>query len=1589
MRNYYLKELIVAMLIFVVSFSNLSYGANGSFENLKLVLQDEPETTISNNKEVDISFTLKNVNPNDLSISQAVIRIENVTSDQSVLPTNPAISDFTIQANSTHLISGLQIISSNKYSQLSAGAYVVKLEYRLGDVIYTLPLSFFRKFNPTQIDTYEIGKNDYQGLPVYTLKGGMSAEYAVQKSLAALNSGVSHTWDVRRKLDGTLDLPGGGPVSVYSSLNFLEKSIKKTVDLYNAELGSETDFNTVIISTGVPSAPYLSYYMGAPILPLHFLVSVNSFAEVQSIVHSGIKDGYSCYATAGYDPSIKGEGVAWIKLLDLPNEYKKFILDHNVRNVIIMGATESGFGETQARRISFKFPVSSPTMYNQGSIYVMTHGGDQGLSYLRNYFKDYDLQTMEPQRSISDWESGITKTQIENFKQSIEYNNSSIYIYAIEGSESIGFYNITMDLSLKFAQKNISKLGTSPIEGIAMNEYLIGYPAYETQKGQIPMLYWQELGNEKNTAARVKNLLSYKISQVYPSRDFNAIPVKFNAKRNRKSFVKELKSIGMKNVTQNTWQKADVWNTSDGMEAPCELVAKDIIANFGGASGFKNYHSNLQKLTIEDLKNMAINDDGSSLDSHPEPVVTTNVASIPEAGLEIKRYEYPANPYWNSREQLKEIAIYDYNSYNSQPTFLGWLDGYSKTGNDRKQRITISQFDLGNSSDEYELKVSYKFHPKEEDGFQSYDPANGDEQNMDCFEYTKVPKTSWLDIPSRVMAREGAMWVVNGSVYDWDYNGVPGVVPFIKKDGQIKAQPQILSYKGEGAFAWNWGAQKSATIISRPKEISGTNTVAELGSLFNNETSQYTNALAGMTYMKDGEAYNIYGLQPSWMLYYPGFSPKHMGPSGTAIRCFLSNPNPQACNEVLRRAWGTVEYAPAEEGWNDCSRLTENEFIKRFSTLAYRQYDKLFERVPNARTYVAIKDNKLDVGIIDGDLGNFADARGVNYSKTFGMKNSEVSNYYQYKGYDKLINLDGGSSSQIWFNAKGPLHDWTGYPLVQDNQGPYYSRLVSSFLMLVPKKHTEEISQYRSINDQYLVLDNSKLTFNYNDNTDHTLDKAFISLSPSMPLLNDSEGMIAGNFKIENLKAAKGAVLFYQGEDTYYEDTEGESTVVPTLRNMLLIGIGKIPNYALKRIKKKPLLPEVGDAEELSQLLTLNDQAFYFIKIADGKVVQYKFEDVSSFDKYIDNRWHSFLVYNGPNPDHTQTYVTLTKVDNIDIEGKGTYSPPVYDLDLRKDLFEMDVTTHMAIGTANIDGRFVTGNAKLAVDNYLFVNGNIALQNLLSDIHTISSTLTTETNLPDLGNKYYATNTYALQFEESSGMHSFSLSENSNNTYLYGLNLNTIRLKNLKDLPSFALAPGNYYMVDQANRCLAQNAKGNFEWQLYRDGNDISNWDVCSKVSVTDEGGTGYERSFKLKDRPEFIGIDTANSTVLEIPQSNGKQASNYPLIAGQSKVVLKPYQLGNDPSTTTPVALLEDGRGSFSYSFFDVGTVNPSAASGASSLSSSLSPAKIAGIAIGATIGTSLVVGGGSFATYRYFNNLSTRGYNKIENIEMKEKCD
>lgn len=83
--------------------------------------------------------------------------------------------------------------------------------------------------NEQSLLTYDIQKLDYQGLPVYRQIGDMSAGFGVLKTIVAFDQGIAATME---------EAPQGGTYPVAPTPEFLQRSVRKTVEPYNSEIGA-------------------------------------------------------------------------------------------------------------------------------------------------------------------------------------------------------------------------------------------------------------------------------------------------------------------------------------------------------------------------------------------------------------------------------------------------------------------------------------------------------------------------------------------------------------------------------------------------------------------------------------------------------------------------------------------------------------------------------------------------------------------------------------------------------------------------------------------------------------------------------------------------------------------------------------------------------------------------------------------------------------------------------------------------------------------------------------------------------------------------------------------------------------------------------------------------------------------------------------------------------------------------------------------------------------------------------------------------------------------------------------------------------
>lgn len=549
---------------------------------------------------VKVSFELVNTSTSPISLTELHVFLKDISDPYATFQSTVNIAaNITIAAGQKYVITDKQIWVVPGYAQLNAFGVFVGATRQGGATIANTYQTFFRVTNSSRLSSYAITSSLYQGLTIHSLDGGMSAEYTVVKSLENLSPGVANSW--------LTSAPGSGPNSVYSSQDFLERSINQTVNYYNTQLGATTVFDTVIISTGVASIPYLSRTMKAPVLPAQFLVSCDSVKEIISVLQYAKDKGIDSYSTLGYDGSVT-KAVAWIKLLKLPPQYIQFIKDHNVTNVVFAGTVTNGAGEGTAKKILYN--SSSSTGYHQSDIFLLyTHGGTtDDFDNLYNRIKDlhdYDNLLESNYRQISDWESGLVDEQVNNFAADARTGTNVTSVKLITATAAGGtleLYNLATYLTLAFMKKNGAAFPA--LSGVAMNPYLLSHPLYETKINYIPMLFWQ-LTPAGDVVTRLDTVIKNAVLQYYPNTDLKQLNIWVNTSKNfggfqSPSLVSALQSTGYNNRTVSNPNVEELWNPADGMTSICETVANNILF-YSSPSALKSWNDGLAALAPADL----------------------------------------------------------------------------------------------------------------------------------------------------------------------------------------------------------------------------------------------------------------------------------------------------------------------------------------------------------------------------------------------------------------------------------------------------------------------------------------------------------------------------------------------------------------------------------------------------------------------------------------------------------------------------------------------------------------------------------------------------------------------------------------------------------------------------------------------------------------------------------------------------------------------------------------------------------------------------------------------------------------------------
>ena len=555
------------------------------------------------NETVKLTFEVKNTSANSVTLTDLHVFIKDISNTSATFTLTVSIANnIVIAAGQTYSVAAFTIWTVPSYALLDAFGIYVGATLQGGQTIPNTYATFFRAVSASTLLNYKITNSTYNGLSIQALDGGLSAEYGVEKAAEVLTQGVSHSW--------VTSAAGYGPNSVYGTQDFFDRSVNYTINYYNQTLGSSTHFETVIIAPGLPSVPYLSRVMKAPVLPLHYLVSVNTVKEIISILnYNNEVKNYSTYSTLGYDGSV-AMAVAWIKMLSLPQQYIDFLNQHNVKNVIILGTNGGTAGEGTAKKILYN---NNPlTGYNNGDLYLMYPGGGTSSDFSNLYNKlvdlhDYDASLETNYRQVSDWESGVVNEQITNFTSQIKTNTGVQEIRQITAVDTLDLYDLATYLTLTFMQKNASVFtaGGNPVLGVAMNPYLLAHPTYESKIRYVPLLFWQ--GNPaSSTVSRITNQLQQTIQTYFPAINMTSLNYWVNTCKNfagasaANNLKSALQAANLNNITMNDNSKDEVWNPGDGMGTECEIVAANILA-YNTPQSYKAWDNSLLSLTPSDL----------------------------------------------------------------------------------------------------------------------------------------------------------------------------------------------------------------------------------------------------------------------------------------------------------------------------------------------------------------------------------------------------------------------------------------------------------------------------------------------------------------------------------------------------------------------------------------------------------------------------------------------------------------------------------------------------------------------------------------------------------------------------------------------------------------------------------------------------------------------------------------------------------------------------------------------------------------------------------------------------------------------------
>lgn len=394
-------------------------------------------------------------------------------------------------------------------------------------------------------------------------------------------------------------------------------------------------FDAVILATGNNGVNYLSAITKAPVLPVQFLVTSDTYTELRGVIDTANASGIHCYSTLGHDGSMK-KGVAWVKLLDLPQAYKDFLVQHKVKNVIFAATENASGGESRAKKVIE--PGTDINRTNAGDIFVMYPNGytDIGLELdereLSFCLRDYKELNLEPNfRDFSDWESGMIQPQVDRLALTAKNTiGNNAKILQIAAGDAKALYDYASYSVAKFYDKNQANYNGNTIKGIVINPYLILHPAYEIYNGYLPLMLWQ--GNT-NGSGIVNNLINIvgkgAVEKYFPDIKFDTnqatwdtdLTFRINYSNNfggafQAQEIKTAllaKGVPSSQIIENDYSKNEIWNPDDGMDAPVEKIAVDITQR-DIKDDMKDKYSSLMPLSFDELIEVAADFSGIRTD---------------------------------------------------------------------------------------------------------------------------------------------------------------------------------------------------------------------------------------------------------------------------------------------------------------------------------------------------------------------------------------------------------------------------------------------------------------------------------------------------------------------------------------------------------------------------------------------------------------------------------------------------------------------------------------------------------------------------------------------------------------------------------------------------------------------------------------------------------------------------------------------------------------------------------------------------------------------------------------------------------------